>query len=185
MGSTEVKAAWISGITGAVGVIIAAVVTGGFGLAHPGPPSPSPSPPSSSPSPSPSPLSPSLSPLRNAAAVPPSYQGTWTGLVTQADTPSYSLTLQIGTGNIGNAVGSWQIPLFGCSGELYLESGGGPLEMRQVTTFNPGLKCYVQFEIAVSLHGDNLGYVIKAITMTSGQFVNGNPVIGDATLAPQ
>ena len=182
MASDNVKAAWITSVVGAAGLIIAAIVTHGFGLANSS---------SSSSAGDGTPVTVATTPVAgtttppNVAAVPSSYQGTWTGVVTQSNNVSYSLTLQIGSGNVGNAVGSWKVPVFGCSGELDLESGGGPLEMRQVTTFNPNDECFSQFEISVSLQGSDLDYEIKAITTVSGQFVNGNPTLGAATLSPQ
>ncbi len=88
---------------------------------------------------------------------------------------SYSLTSKIGSGSVGAAVGSWQVPVFGCSGELDLESGGGPLELRQITTFNPGEQCISQFEVDVSLQGSDLDYEIIAVTTVSGQFCQREP----------
>jgi len=187
--SEVIRAAWITGTVGAVGTIVGAVVTGGFGLINSKTPAPSPSvnPPatvapvvSAPPTPTPTPNA-----NGNQAAVPASYQGTWTGEVSQSNDVSYQLTLKIGPGNVGTAVGSWQVPTFGCSGELDLESGGGPLELRQGTTFNPTLQCFSQFEVSVTLQGAGLDYQILGVTTTNGEFIKGNPVFGTATLSPQ
>lgn len=178
MASDAVKAAWISGVLGAVGTIIAASLTHGFGLAN----SPSPSG-SSSPVAVTTTAAAATTTPANVAGIPASYQGTWSGEVNQSNGVSYSLTLKIGSGSVGAVVGSWQVPTYGCSGELDLESGGGPLEMRQVTTFNPNLQCFTQFEISVALQGGNLEYEILAVTNTSGQSFSGNP-FGTATLSP-
>ncbi len=202
--SDTIKAAWITGLLGVAGTIAGAVLTNGYGLFPSPRPTPTfPTPPptqaafAASPPTEPAtssryttrpPTEPATSsritaPPPNAAAVPASYQGTWTGVVTQSNNVSYQLTLKIGAGSVGTGVGSWQIPIFGCSGVLVLESGGGPLVVRQNTTFNPNLQCFSQVEGTVTLQGSSgLTYQILGATTTNGQFIKGNPVLGSGTL---
>jgi len=162
MSDNSIKAAWISGSLGLVGAIIAAII-----LFHgsSGPtPTPTPSPATSSPGPTAS------APVNG---VPSSYQGTWTGVVTQSVGNPYQLTLKIGSGGVGNAIGSWQVPTLNCTGVVYLESGGGPLELQQVTDLNANDLCYARFTADVTLEGSDLSYQIIGATSVSGQFYNG------------
>ncbi len=188
--SDTIKAAWIAGLLGVVGTIAGAVLTNGYGLLS----FPRPTPTFPTPQPTQAAFTASrptaaatssriTAPPPNAAAVPASYQGTWTGVVTQSNNATYQLTLKIGAGSVGTGVGSWQVPIFSCSGVLVLESGGGPLVLRQNTTYNPSLQCFSKFEVTVTLQGSSrLTYQILGATTTNGQFINGNPVLGSGTL---
>lgn len=172
-----IRAAWITGFCSLAGAIIAAIVaavfTSGFGLIHSPPTTPAPSPSHTS----------SSSPP-NEAAVPSSYQGTWSGVVTQLNGTSYQITLKIGTGNVGNLIGSWQLPTFDCSGTIDLNSGGGPLEIYQDTTFNGEGECYSHFTSNVTLQGSSLSFEIIGGTSTSGVFTAGDPTLASGTLSP-
>jgi hypothetical protein len=168
--SDVIKAAWITGTLTVAGAIVGAIFTGGYGLTHPGP--------ATTPTPSP-PTTITSSPAANPDTVPSDYQGTWTGTVTQSNGTSFQLTLKIGSGSVENAIGSWQLPTFNCSGILILESGGGPLELYQETTFNGNGECYAHFTSDIALQGSGLGYQIIGGTSTSGQFFSGNLASGD------
>jgi hypothetical protein len=172
--SEAITGAWISGGLALAGAIIAALVTGGFGLVG------------SHPAPAPTPTTTSSAPVAvaaaNPAAVPASYQGTWNGVVTQANGSAFQLTLKIGSGSVGANVGSWQLPTFNCSGLLTLESGGGPLQLYQETTFNGAGECYAHFTANVTLQGSDLNYEIIGATEVNGQFFAGDPSLASGDL---
>jgi hypothetical protein len=172
-----IRAAWITGICSVAGAIIAAIIaavlTSGFGLIHSSAATPTPNPPHTTSSPPP-----------NEAAVPSSYQGTWSGVITQSDGNPYQITLKIGAGTVGNLVGSWQVPTFNCSGTIDLDSGGGPLELFQDTTFNGEGDCYSHFTSNVTLQGSSLSFEIIGATSTSGAFFAGDPTLATGTLSP-
>jgi hypothetical protein len=174
--SETIRAAWITGFCSLAGAIIAAIVaavfTGGFGLIHSSPATPTPIPPHAT---SPPPV--------NEATVPSSYQGTWSGVVTQSNGSPYQITLKIGAGTVGNGIGSWQLPTFNCSGIIDLDSGGGPLELHLDTTFNGDGGCYSHFTSDVTLQGSSLDFEIIGATSTSGVFSAGNPTLASGTLS--
>jgi hypothetical protein len=173
MSDNSIKAAWISGSLGLVGAIIGAII-----LFH-GNSKPAPSPPSPTTA---SPVSTASSPING---VPSSYQGTWTGVVTQSVGNPYELTLKIGSGGVGSAIGSWQVPTLNCTGVVYLESGGGPLELQQVTDLNANDLCYAHFTADVTLQGSDLSYQIIGATSVNGQFYNGDQTpLATSTLSP-
>jgi hypothetical protein len=171
--SETITAAWITGGLALAGAIIGALVTGGFGLVTPSKPTPTPTPP---------PSTPVTTAATNPAAVPASYEGTWNGVVTQPNGTSFQLTLKIGSGAVGADVGSWQLPTYNCSGLLTLESGGGPLQLYQETTFNGAGECYAHFTANVTLQGSDLDYQIIGATNLSGEFFSGDPSLGSADL---
>jgi hypothetical protein len=171
--SETITAAWITGGLALAGAIIGALVTGGFGLVSPSKPSPTPTSP---------PSTPVTAVAANPAAVPASYEGTWNGVVTQPNGTSFQLTLKIGSGSVGAGVGSWQLPTYNCSGLLILESGGGPLQLYQETTFNGAGECYAHFTANVTLQGSDLDYQIIGATTLSGEFLPGDPSLGSADL---
>lgn len=105
-------------------------------------------------------------------------------MVTQFNGSSFQLTLKVGAGSVGNTVGSWQLPTFNCSGILNLESGGGPLELQQVTEFNGNGSCYSHCTIDVTLQGSDLAYQIIGATSVSGEFFEGDPTLATGTLSP-
>jgi hypothetical protein len=168
--SETIKAAWITGSLALAGAIIGGLVTGGYGLFHP-------TQSTSQPTPPPTTIS------SNADTVPTDYQGTWNGVITEPSGTSYQLTLKIGSGSVNNAVGSWQLPTFNCSGILILESGGGPLQLYQETTFNGNGGCYAHFTSDVALQGSDLSYQIIGGTTTSGEFTAGDPTLGSGDLS--
>jgi hypothetical protein len=57
---------------------------------------------------------------------------------------------------------------------VYLESGGGPLELQQQTELNANDLCYAHFTADVTLQGSDLSYEIIGATSVSGQFYNGD-----------
>ena len=105
-------------------------------------------------------------------------------MVTQTNGSSYQLTLKIGPGNDGTYVGSWQLTTFNCTGVLYLESGGGPLELQQITDFNANDECYAHDTFDVTLQGSDLAYQIIGATQVNGQFFAGNPTLATGILSP-
>lgn len=176
-----IRAAWITGICSLAGAIVAAIVaavfTSGFGLIHSSPVTPTPTPPHTT---SPPPIT---TPTPNEAAVPSSYEGTWSGVVTQSNGSPYQITLKIGAGSVGDLVGSWQLPTFNCSGTIDLNSGGGPLELFQNTNFNGDGECYSHFTSNVTLQGSSLVFEIIGATSQSGVFSAGDPTLASGTLS--
>jgi hypothetical protein len=185
MASDAVKGAWISGILGAIGTVVAAVLTNGFGLGspHPVPSLTSPVAATTVPAVVTTPSSPAPT-SADFGAVPSGYEGTWTGWVTQWNGSSYInylLVLKIGSGAVATTAGSWEVPAYGCGGYFILESGGGPLEIREVATYDPNSDCFSQFDASVTLNGSQLDYRLLAVTNASGQPLSADP-LGTGTL---
>ena len=65
-----------------------------------------------------------------------------------------------------------------------LESGGGPLQLRQETTFNGNGDCYSHSTTNVTLQGSDLAYQTIGATTTNGQFFDGDPTLNSGTLSP-
>lgn len=88
------------------------------------------------------------------ARVPPSYQGTWQGILSYSGS-SEQISLELGPGSTGAEVGQATNTTYDCQGSVYLVSSGGQLLLHYVLTSNPMDRCVSYGNATATLQGPN------------------------------
>jgi hypothetical protein len=90
--------------------------------------------------------------------------------------------MNLGQGNDGSRVGVFHNDTYGCRGAIYLESGGGPISLRIVTTSDPYDDCVSLAYAQATLTSDGLYFSFdQTATVPSG---NGTLTAVPATTHP-
>jgi hypothetical protein len=68
---------------------------------------------------------------------PPGYQGTWQGIISYTDEPSYKVILQLSPGSPGQAIGQFTNTDLDCVWTVYLVQNGTPLQLHWILKSSP------------------------------------------------
>jgi hypothetical protein len=157
----------VAAVTLFVSIVVAAIAY--FTLAYTAHWPPFSSPPSASPANAQTVIrSRATAPASPSDGVPADYHGTWEGDISGSAGP-FEATMNLHQGTDGSQVGVFQNDTYGCRGAIYLESGGGPISLRIVTTSNPYDDCVLLAYAQATRTSDGLYFSFdQTATVPSG-----------------